>query len=200
MDTLQTTKKYISKQIFLDKNTNLTNVSDEALVQMYVQGEDTLGTLYDRYKMMVYGTCLKYLKNTTDAHDAVSDIFESLCTKLAGQKIKNFKPWLYTVTRNHCIEILRKNQRVKEKYLKAYKSYTEEVFHPDEIRDEQILSVLNICIEKLPVFQKKTILHFYFDKKSYNEIAEILQLSWNKVRSFIQNGRRNLKSCIEKNN
>jgi RNA polymerase sigma-70 factor (ECF subfamily) len=71
--------------------------------------------------------------------------------------------------------------------------------HPDNIAEkEKQLNGMGNCIEQLPAEQKKAIQLFYLEEKCYKEIAELTQTDINKVRSFIQNGRRNLKICMEK--
>ena len=64
-------------------------------------------------------------------------------------------------------------------------------------KEEQLVQMEDF-IRKLPVEQKKTVELFYLEQKCYKEIAEITGTEWNKVRSLIQNGRRNLKICMEK--
>ena len=147
---------------------------------------------------MVYGVCLKYLQNEEDSKDAVMDIFEKLSDKLRSHEISYPKSWLYTVTRNHCYEILRKNTRFEEKEINARLMYSEEVFRPFEDEEkEQQLSRLEDCIRKLEPMQQHSIRLFYLEKKTYKEVCEIMSIKWDRARSLIQNGRRNLKICME---
>lgn len=171
--------------------------TDEALIAEHKLGNPGIAELYGRYKNLVFGSCLKYLKNKADADDAVSEIFELIDKKLKTHEVASFKSWLYTVTRNYCIEILRKRNRHRDKINKAESMYSETVFHPDDIVDEELVKILENCIEALPLKQRKTIDLFYYQKVTYKEIANKMGLSWDKVRSFMQNGRRNLKNCLE---
>jgi len=136
------------------------------------------------------------LKDAGLAEDAVNDIFVQISKKLKTHNVEYFKSWLYTVTRNHCIEILRKENRHRDKKNASELMYTEAVFHPDDVEDAETIKALSDCISELPPNQQKCIQLFYYEKVSYQNIAESLDLNWNKVRSFIQNGRRNLKNCI----
>jgi len=178
--------------------TDITTLNENELVSLYKEGGDqkVIGELYGRYNKLVFGSCLKYLKDKGLAEDAVNDIFVQLSKKLKTHNVEYFKSWLYTVTRNHCIEILRKENRHRDKKNTSELMYTESVFHPDEVEDAKLMGALSDCISELPTNQQKCIKLFYYDKVSYHDIADSLQLSWNKVRSFIQNGRRNLKNCI----
>ena len=70
--------------------------------------------------------------------------------------------------------------------------------HPiDEELNESLKNALAHCIEKLKAEQKSCIQLFYFENKCYREIAERLYMEEKKVKSYIQNGKRNLKICIE---
>ena len=175
----------------------LKEQTDEALIAEHKLGHPGISELYARYKNLVFGSCLKYFKNRTDADDAVSDIFELIDKKLKTHEVANFKSWLYTVTRNHCIEVLRKRNRHRDKISAAESMYSETVFHPDDVVDEELMGALKKCIEALPEKQRMTIDLFYYQKVTYKEIAIKMGHSWDQVRSFMQNGRRNLKNCLE---
>ena len=174
--------------------------TDHHLVQSYraTGNMDTLGELYHRYMDLVYGVCLKYFKAPEDAKDAVINIFEELVTKLKKYEVENFKGWLYQLAKNHCLMKLRskKNQPVN---VDADVVHLADNAHLDEVlQKEQQLSSMENCIEQLPSEQKQVIQLFYLKEKCYKEIAAETAIEINKVRSFIQNGRRNLKICMEK--
>ena len=171
--------------------------TDEELIAEHKLGKEGISELYNRYSKLVFGSCLKYFKNKPDADDAVSEIFVLIDKKLKTHEVSNFKSWLYTVTRNYCIEVLRKKNRHRDKISTAESMYSESIFHPDDIEDEDVLKKLEKCIEALPEKQRMTIDLFYYQKVTYKNIALKMGLSWDKVRSFMQNGRRNLKNCLE---
>ena len=175
--------------------------SDLQLIERYREKEDmeALAVLFNRYTTQIYGVCLKYLKHKQDSEDAVMSIFEILVGKLKTHEVQYFKSWLYILSKNYCLEQLRKSNRTLTKENTAELMYSQQVFHPDNKDDALPLDTLNDCMGKLPVLQQKCTRLFYFEKNSYNEIAEALKLSWSSVRSYIQNGRRNLKNCLEKN-
>ena len=174
-------------------------MTDEQYIVKYKETEDVkyVSQLYKKYMTLVYGSCLKYFKNESDAQDAVMDIYEKLTKKVLTSDIQNFNAWLFMVTRNHCIEVLRKENRHSDKKSSAELMYSEEVFHPDTVQDEQIINLLRQCLDELETFQKECIKMFYYQKMSYIEIGDQLELAYNQVRSRIQNGRRNLKRCID---
>jgi RNA polymerase sigma factor (sigma-70 family) len=174
--------------------------TDSELVQQYkdTSNMDTLGDLYGRYMDLLYGVCLKYFKEPDEAQDAVIHIFEELVTKVKKYDIDNFKGWLYQLAKNHCLMKLRsrKSQPVN---VDADLMHLQENMHLDDVmQKETSLIVMEHCIEQLPSEQKMAIQLFYLQEKCYKEIADTTALDINKVRSFIQNGRRNLKICMDK--
>lgn len=178
----------------------LTAESDQELVQQYKTSGNmnVLGELYNRYMELVYGVCLKYMKEPEDAKDCVINIFEELVTKIKKYEINNFRGWLYQLSKNHCLMKMRseKNNPVN---IDADVVHLSENIHLDGVMEkESHLNVMEFCIEQLPAEQKKAIQLFYLEEKCYKEIAETTNADVNKIRSFIQNGRRNLKLCMEK--
>ncbi len=178
----------------------LSAETDQELVQQYRDGGDmeTLGELYNRYMELVYGVCLKYMKEPEDAKDCVINIFEELVSKLKKYEVDNFKGWLYQLSKNHCLMKLRAGKK-NPVNIDADIVHLSENNHLDTVMEkEQNLNSMEFCIEQLPDEQKTAVQLFYLQEKCYKEIAETTNTDINKVRSFIQNGRRNLKICMEK--
>lgn len=152
--------------------------------------------LYDRYLHMVFGLCMKYFKDRDVSKDATMDIYELLVKKLANHEVQHFKSWLYMVSKNHCLMILRKN--TPEIKNGDFFMENELPVHPVEEQSlEQDLSALEDCINTLKTEQQLCVREFYLEQKSYQEIASAHALEMMKVKSHIQNGKRNLKICIE---
>lgn len=175
---------------------------DQELVASYQRSRDLaiLGTLYQRYMDLVYGVCLKYLGEPETAKDAVMNIFEELAQKLHKHQVTHFRGWLYTLARNHCLMQLRSAKRIKINELDPDRMQLSEETHLNGAWDKEgQLNGLSKCLETLSPEQKTTIELFYLQNKSYKEIETITGLDGNRVRSHIQNGRRNLKICMEKN-
>lgn len=181
---------------------SIASLTDEELLSEFKKNSDqqTLAQLYLRYTDLVYGVCIKYLKDAEAAKDAVMNIYEELLAKLQTHEVENFKSWLYVVAKNFCLMQLRKEKKMRTVEFTPAVMQSEDFTHLDNIFEkENELKKLEFCIEKLPVEQKQSIRLFYLENKCYNEIAEQTSFDWNKVRSLIQNGRRNLKICMEKN-
>ncbi len=158
-----------------------------------------LSTLYQRYMDLVFGVCLKYLKDAEKSKDAVMDIYEELNTKLRVHEVDNFKGWVHVLARNYCLMKLRSPKNLKTTEFNPSFMQSQENVHlvSEHLEKEENFNKLEDCLGKLTTEQKQSVELFYLHKKCYNEIAQITGLEWNKVRSFIQNGRRNLKLCME---
>ncbi len=182
--------------------TRHTTASDRELLTDYRQTGDLekLGALYERYMPLVYGLCLKYFRDEEKSKDAVMQIFEQLITKLRIHQVDNFKSWLYTMTRNYCLMDLRASGKQEFTSLDEAVMESGDFVHlnMEELRETQ-LSLMEQCLETLPEEQRICIEQFYLQQKSYREIAESTRFEISKVKSYIQNGKRNLKICIEKN-
>jgi RNA polymerase sigma factor (sigma-70 family) len=160
---------------------------------------NALSELYQRYMDLVFGVCLKYLKDGEKSKDAVMDIYEELNVKLKVHQVDNFKGWLHVLARNYCLMKLRSPKNLKTTEFNASFMQSEENMHLDteQLEKEENFKKLEECLDTLTVEQKQTVELFYLQQKCYNEIAEITGYEWNKVRSFIQNGKRNLKLCMD---
>jgi len=183
------------------KNISTTTLTDKELVIQYKQSGDlaVLGELYQRYMELVYGVCLKYFKESETAKDSVMLIFEELVPKLKKHEVENFKSWLYRVAKNHCLMKLRTPKNLKTVELDPALMQNDENVHLNGVLEkEENLKKLEYCLNTLSEEQKKVIQLFYLEGKCYNEIVDITGYEWDKVRSLIQNGRRNLKICMEK--
>lgn len=182
------------------KNISHNSLSDKELVALYKESGDMaiLGELYQRYMELVYGVCLKYYKDPETAKDSVMQIFEELLPKLRKHEVENFKPWLHQVAKNHCLMQLRTPKNMKTVEFKYELVQSEDNVHLNGVLEkEENFKKLEFCLGTLTNEQRETVKLFYLDGKCYNEIVEITGLEWNQVRSFIQNGRRNLKLCME---
>ncbi len=174
---------------------------DLALIAAYRQSSDLkiVAQLYQRYLELLYGVCLKYLSEPETAKDAVMDIFEELAQKLLRHEVTHFKGWLYTLAKNHCLMKLRSAGRTKlQSFDPDHMQTAEELHLKDKLEEEAQLTQLTACIEALQADQRTVIQLFYLQNKCYKEIETATGMEWNKVRSHIQNGRRNLKLCMQR--
>jgi RNA polymerase sigma-70 factor (ECF subfamily) len=180
--------------------TKITACSDKELLALFrkTKNVDYFAELYSRYIPLTYGLCLNYLKTTGDAQDVVMELFEEIQQKVFQHEVQTFHTWLYSVVKNHCIKVLRKNDR--QVYVAFQPVFMESDNLPalfsEDNREENFRS-LQKCMEKLPESQQVSIKLFFMSDKSYADIADITGFHLKSVKSYIQNGKRNLKICMD---
>jgi len=180
------------------------DLSDEILVKQYLDtgNKELIAILFERYTHLVFGICLNYLQDSDHCKDAVMEIFESLFHKLANHQVENFRNWLYSVTRNHCLMAIRKSDTIK----RARNRLMEEPYETESDladREEELLlnkAIVISAVDKLNHEQGTCIRLLYIDDKSYSDISAITGYSLNEVKSHIQNGKRNLKNLLSNYN
>ncbi len=179
--------------------------TEHELLEQYRQNHDPeiAGALFGRYMHLVYGVCLKYFKDAEQARDEVMQLYEKVQEALKNREMDNLKNWLYVVTKNHCLMELRKARPRRhvltgdEELLETFMENEVELHPLDREEEIDTEEKLGPCMEKLKDEQKQCILLFYFENRSYKEISQKVGLEEKKVKSHIQNGKRNLKICLE---
>lgn len=189
------------------KRFKISPVSDSDLIAKYKESGNNsyVGELFKRYSHLIFGVCMKYLKDSDNSKDAVMQIFEKLLTDLNKHNVENFKSWLYSVAKNHCLMQLR-NQQVQVSFQDTIKNNNvvmemEYNLHLNSENNKEIeLSNLEKAIGELNSNQKVCIELFYLKEKCYQEVSQITGYSMNEVKSHIQNGKRNLKIILSQQN
>lgn len=184
----------------IKNSSNQTSTDEHMLAEFRTNGNLTiLGDLYTRHSEMVYYVCYRYFKESERSKDAVMQIFEELIVKVNKQEIKDFPKWLYVVAKNHCLMNLRGNKNNFVVPVDDFVEFTANLHQEESYQEkEDRLSLLENCLERLPTKQKITVDLFFIQEKCYKEVSEISGYSLNEVKSFIQNGKRNLKICMER--
>lgn len=179
--------------------TKSSGFSDADLIIQYKKtGDlDVLAGLFQKYMDLIYGVCLKYLKNNEDAQDAVINIYEELIVKVKKYEIDHFKAWVYQLSKNHCLMKLRKSNTKIIDFEDGFMQISDDAHHDVAVEKEWQLTIMEDCLKTLNLNQKQTIELFYLHSKCYQEISNITQLDLGKVKSHIQNGRRNMKICMD---
>jgi len=182
-----------------------TILNDAQLLEHFKKKNDSiyLGVLLQRYSMMVFGVCMKYLKDKALAEDSTQSIFEKVIKEVVKYDIPYFKSWLYSVSKNHCLMELRKspskfnftNDDISTLEIQAEQD--DELELNEFIKNEK-KSILETALELIKEEQRECITLFYLNKKSYKEIEHITGLSFLEIKSHIQNGKRNLRIIIKR--
>ncbi|WP_254529072.1 MULTISPECIES: RNA polymerase sigma factor [unclassified Sphingobacterium] len=177
-------------------------MDEKQLLQYYKEtgSLDALGKLYAPYMSLLYGVCYKYLQDAEQSQDAVMQIFDELINKLRVYEVDNFKSWVYVYACNFCLMQLRKNKQITKVDIEENLYESEKMLNDDDEKKwgEQDFEKLESCIAGLNQEQELCIRMFYLEQKCYKDIAEQTGHDIAKVKSYIQNGRRNLKICMEK--
>jgi len=177
-----------------------TNSTDQELIKKYKETADLdyLGALYNRYIHLIFTVALKYVKVKEDAEDISIEIFHILQEKLPDKKIENFGGWLHTVTKNQCLMHLRSLSRTKQKEIDfaSFMEIDRDEHHTNEDALEADLKKLEECIDRLVKEQKRCVELFYKQEKCYKEVANLTGFELKKVKSYLQNGKRNLINCM----
>lgn len=175
------------------------NMSDEELIQQFRRSRDNqwLGYLLERYTMLLLGVGLKYLRDRAQAQDAVQQVFIKAITKFPEGEILNFKGWLYILMRNHCLGILRSVVYTASDEVLSNIPEQETRSREDWLNDERLRQRMVAAIDTLNAEQRLAIKLFYLERRSYKEIMEQTNFTFEQVKSFIQNGKRNLKIALQ---
>lgn len=186
---------------------NRQNWSDSELIERYRYSYDNayIGDLFQRYSHMLFGVCLKYLSNEERAKDMVMEVFEKVLKDLKRHEVENFRTWVYSVAKNQCLMELRKEKRI-DVHHEEFVHFSKEIMesnipqHLNGESEEETDRKLNLAIQSLNEQQQQCIRLFYFEKQSYEEIEKQTGYTYNEVKSFLQNGKRNLKIQLSKSN
>lgn len=176
------------------------HITDDELLQKFYPDHDNkwLGILLPRYTLLLLGVCMKYLKNEEDAKDCVQQVFLKVIDELHKYKVDYFKSWIYMIAKNHCLMILRNKGKIplelNEQITKAPEETTDKASH---IEKDILLTKMQKCLTNLNIEQQQCVTFFYLEKKSYTEISDITGFSMMQVKSYIQNGKRNLRLMME---
>lgn len=182
-----------------DRHNHLTD--QELLEQFYATHDNEwLGILLQRYTLLLLGVSMKYLKNEDEAKDSVQQIFLKVIQELQKYKVAYFKSWLYMVAKNHCLMKLRDKQGKAMTEINERVAATpgEETDQQALLMNEQTLSLMEVSLKELNPEQQQCVTLFYLQKKSYQEVSDETGFSLLQVKSYIQNGKRNLRLLIER--
>lgn len=193
--------------MFFRRSSKQVKKTDDELLRLYKASGDTgyLGELYERYLHLIFGVCMKYLRDEEESKDMSMHIFEKLVETIRSAEVQNFGGWLHVLAKNECLMLIRSR---KYKMAKASVEIKEDknmdlayALHPVEEGSLEIkLQELEHSMETLPPEQKECIRLFYLEQKCYKSIAKLTGYELKKVKSYIQNGKRNLRRYMQKVN
>jgi len=184
------------------KGDKYEHITDQQLLANFYtdKGNEWLGILLTRYTLLLLGVCMKYLKNEEEAKDCVQQIFLKAITELHKYKVDHFKSWIYMVAKNHCLMKIRDSHgKIPVELTERYMSTTEEETDQKTLlQNDYTIELMTGALKELTFEQQQCVTLFYLQKKSYQEISDETGFTMMQVKSYIQNGKRNLRLLIEK--
>jgi RNA polymerase sigma factor (sigma-70 family) len=182
------------------KASRYDHITDTELLQLYYadKNQEWIGILLERYTLLLLGVCMKYLKDENEAKDCVQQIFLKVLTEVGKYRIDYFKSWLYMVAKNHCLMRLRDKGAKTAKELSDHHAIAHEADRQALVANEKTYDLLEQALEELSEEQRQCVILFYLKKNSYHQITEKTGYSAMQVKSYIQNGKRNLKILLDK--
>lgn len=181
------------------RNNTLSILSDEELLNLHKESDKTtyIEELFIRYLPLLYGVSLKYLKDSDKARDAVMQLLENLFDKISDFEINEFRPWIYSVIKNHCLQIQRKEAHFIAADFSDGTTEFDDIMRLLEKNQNEQPAMLTNCLNKLPERQRLSLNYFFKDELSYAEIVDKTGYTLKNVKNYIQNAKQNLKICME---
>jgi RNA polymerase sigma factor (sigma-70 family) len=176
-----------------------TDLGDQELIEQYRRTSNTwyAGELFRRYTQLISAVAYNYLQNNVDTEDAVMEVFEIILRDLQQHEVKNFKTWVFSVTKHHCLKKLKQDSMEAIDVDQVLRNMAaDESSQTEAIQRENQLQKLQDAVDKLSQEQKRCIELFYMEQKSYKEVSDLTGFSVNEVKSYLQNGKRNLKGYL----
>ena len=185
--------------MLLNRRTYVRKLSDEDIIALYKEKQWTtcIDELYARYSHLVFGVCLKYVKQIENAEDLTLSLFASLSDKLLHHQVQHFKSWLYVSARNSSLMFIRSNKKISDPIADDFLADDGDERLNEKLEKDALIDQLTMVLEELKQEQRLCIQLFYIQKKSYDEITQITKYSLKEVKSHLQNGRRNLKILLD---
>lgn len=178
------------------------DINDQQLLSKFYadHNNEWLGILLQRYTLLLLGVCMKYLKDEDEAKDSVQQIFLKVIQELQKYKVEYFKSWLYMVAKNHCLMKLRDRNGKKTTEIsdRLYSTANEETSKAELSKTDYTIEMMQEAMKELNPEQQQCVTLFYLEKKSYQQVSDETGYSLLQVKSYIQNGKRNLKLLIER--
>ena len=182
------------------KSNRYDHITDAELLNLYWadKNQEWVGILLERYTLLLLGVCMKYLKDENEARECVQQIFLKVLTEVSKYRIEYFKSWLYMVAKNHCLMRLRDRGNKGAKELNDSFAAGDDADKQELIANEKTYDLLEEAILELSEEQRQCVILFYLKKNSYHQVSEKTGFNLMQVKSYIQNGKRNLKIIIDK--
>ncbi|MDF9796341.1 RNA polymerase sigma-70 factor (family 1) [Catalinimonas alkaloidigena] len=158
---------------------------DQPLIKQLIEGdENAFKKVYDLYYNKLYFYCLQFVKSEDLARELLQDVFVKFWTRRENINPEfSLSAYLYTITRNHTLDFLKKaarDQQLKEEIMYSVATIHNQV--EDHMSYVEYITLADQAIQKLPSQRKLIFQLSRHDGKSYEEIATSLSISKNTVK------------------
>jgi len=196
---------------------DMPDSTDNDLIAKYLKGdEDALPALINRHLKTIYNFCYRMLGNSQDAEDVTQETFVKAWRHLKKYRHgENFKTWLFAISRNTAIDLLRKKKRLvfsdfSAKGGSAFGGENEEWSFLDTLADKEPLpdesiiraadeQILENLLQQLPLHYREVLLLYYHHDITFDEIGIILDKPLNTVKSQHRRGLAALRDLLQDN-
>ena len=193
--------------LFSRKSKDYSQLSDEELIALYQDDreEACIGVLYERHYDKIYVVARNMLKDREAAKDVVMTVFEKVMKNLGSTDVQSFSNWLFIITKNECNQYLRKtsNNVKKMSAFGDFQKNTSDIVEKDalvrllkEEEDASIRHQVLDALDQLKEEQRICVRLFYYEDKSYKEIVDYTGYTEKEVKSYLQNGKKNLEKIL----
>ena len=183
---------------------------DAALMMRVKQGDaEAFTALVEKYKQPVMNVVFRTLRDETEAEDLAQNVFVQVWKSAPRYEVTaKFSTWLFTITRNLCLNEIRRRTRHPAESLDAPhpeqegqpKHQFEDLKNlppPETLLQGELVDKVGQAIAALPENQRTALLLCRQDELSYEEIAKVLGCSVSATKSLIHRGRETLKERLK---
>ncbi len=157
--------------------------------------------IYNKYYKYVYGITSKFFENNMDKEDATYTSLLKIAfnmSKIKDINSKETKGFISVVTRNTCITLINKKNKIKEVYMEDINEIPDNVDEFEKIENKEfLLTTYKNCLKKLTKNQYDILYLKYVNELSLKEIANILDIKENAVKQRLYNAKQKLAGLIK---
>jgi len=172
-------------------------MAETELVLRAKAGDETARTqLVQRFTPVAYRYSWRMMRNEQDARDAAQDTMLKVLRNLDRYDTRwRFTTWLISITRNTCIDELRKRRRRSDKEVKDVADH-----RPSPVQEairRQEADQLHAAMDTLPALYREALVMYHFEHLKYREISDILEIPIGTVMNRIFRARRKLGEALD---
>jgi RNA polymerase sigma-70 factor, ECF subfamily len=178
-------------------------LTDDDLIRMYRDGDaDAFDALFDRHHASAYGFARSILGRLDGAEDVLQETFLAVArTARTYTPRGRFRPWLLRIVRNRCLNRIQAERARREALMQSSLCMREPPSHqvdPEaQMKFDEHAEVVRRAVTGLPDRQREAIALYAFERMAYREIAEVMGMPINTVKTLIYRARANLARSLK---